>query len=477
MRKFAKSILIAAGSCLLVYALAILGLNIYLQSEGLQKRIRAAAESAAGGPVRIKGTYYTPWSGFGITGVSLRGNSVAGQPPFLATTSVNFRFSLLALFQGKLVVSEVVVADPFLVFLAAKPESESHTPESATSPSPAPRSEMAEHPPAGVEIAVPEPSPIPPEAASQIDVKRVRVTNGKAQFFDSKGAPLLTLTGVEVSGEVLPDRSIAGTFRIAEMGVGAFVHPDHARGTFTWKNGRLVIPDLHADWAGGQLTGSLEIGADKEFSLAAAAEGILVRKLAADAGIDGEGSRGSLFSQGEFHGISGKPETFTGRVDISLQEARFQPLDIIRQIGELMSIQELRMLELKTAEAVFSIHDRKVTADTLVLESENLVMDAKGPIGFDGKMKLQARLHLNERLRKDLAGLLANNFKESERTGYKQIPFSITGTVSRPKTDLLDRLTGFRIGQDVGGLLKNLFRAAPQKPRDETPAGSKPGGG
>jgi hypothetical protein len=90
-------------------------------------------------------------------------------------------------------------------------------------------------------------------------------------------------------------------------------------------------------------------------------------------------------------------------------------------------------------------------------------------------MKLQARLHLNERLRKDLGGLLGNNFKESERPGYQQMPFSITGTVSRPKTDLLDKLTGFRIGEDVGGLLKNLFRAQPQKPKDE--AEKNPGGG
>ncbi|MEI6494148.1 MAG: hypothetical protein WCO94_16505, partial [Verrucomicrobiota bacterium] len=181
------------------------------------------------------------------------------------------------------------------------------------------------------------------------------------------------------------------------------------------------------------------------------------------------------FSKGRLSGVSGKPETFAGRVDVSLREARFQPLDFIRQIGDLMNIQELRMFELKTAEAGLNIHDKKVTVETLVLESENLVLDATGPVGFDGKMKLQARLHLNERLRKDLAGLLSNNFKESERAGYQLMPFSITGTVSRPKTDLLDKLTGFHIGDDVGGLLKNLFRALPQKPKAESE--KQPGGG
>ena len=477
MRKFAKYILIAAGVILFVYLLAILGLNIYLQSEGLQTRIRAAAESAAGCPVHIQGTHYTPWSGFSIIGISLQGKSLAGQPPLFEATSVSFRFALFSLFQGKLVVSEVVIADPSLASFPAQPGAapESNTPETSLAPSPAPQADTAEHPPAGVEIPIPKPAPLPSAPSVLIEVKRIRVTNGKAQFFDSKGAVGLTLAEVEITGDVLPDRSVAGTFRIAETGVGAFIHPSHVNGTFTWKARRLVIPDLQADWAGGRLRGKLETGPDREFSAVASAEGILIKKLAADARINGDGSRGSLFAKGDLHGISGKPETFAGRVEMSLQQARFQPLDFIRQIGELMSIQELQMFELKTAEAVLNIHDKKVAMDTLVLESENLVMDAKGPIGFDGKMKLQARLHLNERLRKDLAGLLGNNFKESERPGYQQMPFSITGTVSRPKTDLLDKLTGFHIGEDVGGLLKNLFRAQPQKPKDET--GKTPGGG
>jgi len=483
VRKFAKYILIVVGMLLFLYFLAILGLNIYLQSEGLQKRIRVAAESAAGCPVRIQGTHYTPWSGFSIIGVSLQGKSLAGQPPLLEATSVSFRFALLSLLQGKLVVSEVVIADPSLVSLRAQPEpppgvqvpEPSPQPSSTSTASPTPGTETAERPFAGVEISVPTPAPLHSTSAALIEVQRIRIANGSAQFFDSKGALAFTLTGVEVSGEISPDRSISGTFRIAQTGVGAYVHPSRVKGTFTWKDGRLIIPDLQSDWAGGHLKGSLEIGPDKQFSAVVAADGILIKKLAADAGIDGDGSRGSLFSKGNLHGISGKPETFTGRVDMSLQQARFQPLDFIRQIGDLMSIQELQMFELKTAEAVLNIRDKKVAVDTLVLESENLVMDAKGPIGFDGKMKLQARLHLNERLRKELAGFLGSNFKESERPGYQQMPFSITGTVSRPKTDLLDKLTGFRIGEDVGGLLKNLFRAPPQKPKDE--AKKNPGGG
>jgi hypothetical protein len=46
------------------------------------------------------------------------------------------------------------------------------------------------------------------------------------------------------------------------------------------------------------------------------------------------------------------------------------------------------------------------------------------------------------------------------------MPFSITGSLDRPKSDLLDKMVGLRIGQDVGGLLKNLLRT-PQKQKNK----------
>lgn len=465
MRKFAKSILIAAGVFLAVYFLAILGLNIYLQSEGLRKRIQVAVESAAGSVVQIQGIHYTPWSGFSISGVSVGGKFVPGRQPFLEASSARFRFSLISLLQGKLLVSEVVVAEPLLVLYAGQPELLPRIRRLDNESSTGFRTEVVGPPVAGAEISVPVPALPPPRPLPAVEVKRIRIVGGTAKYFDSKGALAVAVTGVEVSGDMIPGSRLSGTFCIAEAAVGASMRLKNVKGSFVWDNGLLVIPDLQAVWADGRLTGSVEVGPDGGFSVAAVAEGVLIKALAADAGINGEGTRGSVQSKGSLTGVSGKPETFAGRVDISLQEARFQPLDFIRQIGDLMNIQELRMFELKTAEAGLTIHDKKVTVEALVLESENLVLDAKGPVGFDGKMKLQARLHLNERLRKNLGGLLSNKFKDSERAGYQLMPFSITGTVSRPKTDLLDKLTGFHIGDDVGGLLKNLFRALPQNPK------------
>jgi hypothetical protein len=54
--------------------------------------------------------------------------------------------------------------------------------------------------------------------------------------------------------------------------------------------------------------------------------------------------------------------------------------------------------------------------------------------------------------------------------------FRISGTLARPKTDLLDKLVGIRIGQDLGGLINSFLRPSQgqkkKKPPQPVPAPS-----
>jgi len=468
VRKFAKLFLISAGILLFVYVLAVLGLNIYLQSQGLQVRIGSVASAVAGKPVSIQGTHYTPWSGFTVNGIMVPQLQATGAPPEFEAESINFRFAFLQLLSGKLVVKEVLVNSPVLVAISLPRENLAGriaSPVEATTIPPA-----AETPSqGGVEITAP-PLPQPP-SSSLMEVRRVKIRNGRSQIFDSKGGCLLDLNGIEAAVDILPGGKLAGEFLVAEASVGTSIHPRGITGTFSLLKGHLEIPDLQGNWAGGRITGDFKLDPALGFSATAIADGVLVRKLADDAGISAEGARGSLFARGSLRGLPGAPESYFGEVDANLQEARLQPLDFIRQIGDLMNIQELQMLELKTAEGRFVIRDQQVVVEKMTLESANLFLEGTGPVGFDGKMKLRSRLHLNEKLRRDLGGLLGENFENSDRAGYRFVPFSVTGSVSRPKTDLLDKLTGFRIGQDIGGLLKNLFQIPVQEKAKPGPPG------
>jgi len=473
VRNFAKPILLGAGILVLGYLLAILGLNIYLQSKTVQLRIREAASSAAGRPIAIQSTHYTPWSGFFMSGISTARVEGSPLPPAFEAASLNFRFALLQLLRGKLVIKEVIVNHPAVIVMS--PPDRRGPPAGIAAPAaPPPSATPAEVQPVegGVEIAIPiQPEPAAPKA--KVEVRLVSVRDGQARFYDSKGGLVVQLEGCDVFTELVPGEGLRGRFSIAEAAVGRLAHPRKIAGTFTWKDGVLTIPDLTGEWSGGQLAGAFLLDPRRQFSADLSADGVLLKSLVRDAGISADGVKGSLFAKGHLEGAPGNPATFLGGANFALKEARFQPVDFIRQIGELMNIRELQMLELRAAEAGFSVREEEVRVESLLLESENLFVDASGPVQFDGKMKLRANLHLNEKLRNDLRGLLSDKFQDSTRAGYRQIPFTVGGSLSRPRTDLLDRLTGFRIGQDVGGLIRNLLRApVPQTKKPAAPGES-----
>jgi hypothetical protein len=75
-------------------------------------------------------------------------------------------------------------------------------------------------------------------------------------------------------------------------------------------------------------------------------------------------------------------------------------------------------------------------------------------------MNLDARLLVNLKLQRQLRGVLGKNLADTEDPEYRQIPFSVTGRIDNPKTDLLDKLIGAKVGQDVGGMLVNILRSS-----------------
>ena len=86
MHSIAKPILIITGAILVLYATSILCLNIYLQSDGVQKKLRQAVYEATGIEPRIDRTYYTPWSGLTISGLSVPQGENTKKAVFVTST-------------------------------------------------------------------------------------------------------------------------------------------------------------------------------------------------------------------------------------------------------------------------------------------------------------------------------------------------------------------------------------------------------
>ncbi|MFM8365487.1 MAG: AsmA family protein [Verrucomicrobiota bacterium] len=462
MHPIAKPILIALGAVLLLWAALVLLANIYLQSESVQGRLRDSITRAAGMPAKIRQTYYTPWSGITLSGVTLLPADTPGSP-LLEAKSLRASMSLFRLLGGQVVIDHITLESPVLELRqAAAPPAEA-LPE----PIPADSMEAAEVPLPGSTLVQTEIPPKPSaKSAPPVRIEAFAVNNGRAALLDSNGAKILELDGIFLDAKPAGDNRFAGTYRIERGVVWNSLRPRSFSGRFEWDNGRLSLPDLQSTLANGQLKGQLEWLPAGNFAFTAQAEGLELKTLANDAGLEAEGTRGQLSAKIALAGLAGQPASYQGNAEASLAEARMEPIEIIRQLGEILRVEELKMFELQTAEAAFTIRDEKVLVDRLQLASENFMIDATGTTAFTGDLDLDARLHVNEKLRRDTRGLIGKNFKPSETEGYSHMPFSITGTLARPKSDLLDKIVGLRLGQDVGGLLKNLLRM-PQKPKSK----------
>ena len=94
MHPIAKPILIGVGGLLILWAAAVLFVNIYLQSGAVQTRLRDTISREVGAPAQIRQTYYTPWSGLTIAGLIIPGPS-GFKFPILEVQKIHLRLQCL----------------------------------------------------------------------------------------------------------------------------------------------------------------------------------------------------------------------------------------------------------------------------------------------------------------------------------------------------------------------------------------------
>jgi hypothetical protein len=120
-----------------------------------------------------------------------------------------------------------------------------------------------------------------------------------------------------------------------------------------------------------------------------------------------------------------------------------------------------------------------VTIDELILRSPNIRLTASGTVAFNGRLKLDSQLAINEKIRGQLFKAIRQNFQPINEPGYSAIDFQVGGTIDRPSTNLMDRL----VGRDLSSMINSFFgggkkeRAKKKKKKMEeaAPATAEPG--
>jgi len=452
VRKLLKGLLVAAGVIVALAALSVLAINLYVQSAGTQKRIEHALSSGLKVPVHVMSTIVTPWSGLKASGIT-----VPQIPPatgnFLDAASFTAHFDWLALFHHRLDAGEVSLDQPRVVWFQSRGGRWELPRAAAPQASPSPGAEKA---------------PGPAGQPWAISVHKLMVNGASFDFWDEKGMRVVEFAGVQF--DCLDPRASGTQGHASCKNVSLhdrlFFHDMQTNWSF--QRGALKLSSFQT-WVGdGEILGDAQVATQAKhspFSADVNFAGVNVNQLMIEAGQPAGQVTGTLKGWLDLYGNSGKTSTINGSGHLELAGGRMQNIEIFQTLGQVLQIPDLVELNLKTAEVDERMVNGVINVDELLLVSQNLQLTARGTIGIDGKLELDARLTINGAISDRLPSFILTNFKTDNNTRY--IDFRIGNTLTHPKTNLPENILGHRIESQMGDLFKSLFgkpAAAPSPP-------------
>ena len=476
MRTISKPILAVAVLLLGVIASVILCLNLYLRSFGTQEQLRQVLSNAAGVPVTIQSSYALPVPPLGAIRLSGVKGVQEGRIPLFSANSITLRPDYAELLHGRLLIAGLVLNHPVVrLTLGEVPGTQRPDSIGATSFGSA-ATDIPSITPSGT-IAPTEAPSAKQTTTINIPLRHVTINNGEFTLIDERGLPVISASGIHLKGAHdaaggwignLNSTQVVLSDRVIFKDLKTPVRLSESLDT-------ISLETLTATLGEGKLAGNttidLSLGAPR-YSLAVSLAGASLKQLLTDASYGTSSAEGTVAGELHLSGTAGEGSTIQGNGGLFAKDATIQPVDFLKQIGQILNVDELKLLRLSESKCLFHLAAGRVVIDDLFLRSENLVLSAKGPLKPTGELDLDSRLLFNDKLTGRLRGLLGSQLSPAPEPGYSQVSFHVSGSPMNPRTDLLERLTGIKIGGDLGGILQSLFGRPAKSPQSPPAPGS-----
>jgi hypothetical protein len=487
VRTISKPILAVAVLLLGVITSVILCPNLYLRSSGTQEQLRQVLSSAAGVPVTIQSSYALPVPPLGAIRLSGVKGVQEGRIPLFSANSITLRPDYAELLHGRLLIAGLVLNHPVVrLTLGEMPGTQRPDSVRATSFGSAATGSMPQKTIGitGIPSITPSGTIAPTEAPSakqtttiNIPLRHVTINNGEFTLIDERGLPVISASGIHLKGAHdaaggwignLNSTQVVLSDRVIFKDLKTPVRLSESLDT-------ISLETLTATLGEGKLAGNttidLSLGAPR-YSLAVSLAGASLKQLLTDASYGASSAEGAVAGELQLTGTAGEGSSIQGKGELFAKDATIQPVDFLKQIGQILNVDELKLLRLSESKCLFHLAAGRVVIDDLFLRSENLVLSAKGPLKPTGELDLDSRLLFNDKLTGRLRGLLGSQLSPAPEPGYSQVSFHVSGSPMNPRTDLLERLTGIKIGGDFGGILQSLFGRPAKSPQSPPAPGS-----
>ena len=489
MSKLGRLFLWVLGAAVIFAGVVLIGVNLYVQSQGMHNRIQQELSQRLNTPLRLRQISVTPWSGLKLNGITIPQAQGGIGGDFLQAQSFQLRVQFWSLFRDRLVIRQVSLIKPEVVWAqnaAGKWRLPAPPPEkTVASPPPAPvvpppAQSFAASPAQPGVSAAPIPANSPNEMAATEasgqpftpEVRRVNLTGGNFTFLDSAGRMVAKFIGLDFDSSFRTATAIKGSASVEKISLRDKFFIEKLQSPLHYDPAALVFSNISAHAAGGELTGRYEmqlLAEDSPFTATVKFRDLDAEKLMTNAGGPAGMIQGRVEGFLDAAGKTADSNALTGKGEIILRDGKVQQYSLLVALGQILQIDELTQLHLEQAQVNYRISPGIITIDQLLLRSPNIRLSATGTISFAGKLHLESQLALNDKIRRQLFAPIRENFRPiNDPAGYAAVDFKVSGTVDRPKTNLMDKVVGHDL-RDLGGVISSLFggHAKKKKPREE----------
>jgi type II secretion system protein N len=482
VQKVGRLTLIFIGGLSIFGAVLFLALNLYVQSQGTQARIQQELRQRFGATLKIGRISVTPWSGLKLSGITIAQGTAGTSGNFLEAKNFGLRIAFFSLFSRRLVIKEVSLVSPNVVWPQNAdgkwrlPDLRPERPENAPKNIAAATSSAEESEKTGT----PTESPIPATRSRQplphpdwktntptafiSEIHKVSLIDGNFRFLGRDNEAVANFEKVGFRAAVHNASELKGNARVAKVSLRERFFLQQLRSPLRYDANGLDLSEISAHVGGGDVTGRFTMQPETEespFRVEMKFRGVQADQIITEAGGPSGVLQGKLEGSLQTEGKTTDPDALAGSGEVFLRDGQLRQYNLLVTLGQLFQIEELTQLHLDQAEAKYHLTPGMVKIDELELRSANIHLSATGTVSFRGKLHLSSRLAINEKVRTQLFKPIRTNFQPTEEPGYSAVDFEVTGTLDRPKTNLLEKV----VGRDLKDLMNSLWSGKSDKPK------------
>ena len=437
------------------FGVALLAINLYIQSPGIQRELRESVSESLDLPIDVFRITFTPWGGLNLDSVTV------GKPgtssPVLQAKNLRVRCDYDAFFRRKIIIREILLqhvditipigsTEHGTLLVQEKKSSRSQSPASQPSISRVPAESAA---------ALPSPSPLTPQTPTLgdtlsrrfwVEIQKFKLRDAAITVVHPDGSTVALVHGLDCilnfrHGDYL-GRAHAENALVVDS-----IQIDDIGAPVKFQAGVLTLNEISASVAGGELTGELTVDFNKpgvDYRLQLHAAGVDLNEVASRTNNFLDRAHGSLEGTFELSGSVRDSSKLSGLGTLEIKSAYLDQYPLMQEIGRWTQIDELQRLDLERAVSNFRVVGPNIQVDSIRLVSKNCQITLNGQVEDAHRLALDGRLTVSQFLSQKIPNELEDNFQPATDGHSRYLDFHVSGSLLRPESNLFEKIVGDR---------------------------------